>query len=129
MRFTILLAILSFAAFASCSGPVQAQTVTRQATLTWTAPTACEGGAALSNCPVKGYSVQKLTGTTWTQIGVTAANVLTYVDQDLPLGTHTYRVIATSDSGNSKPSNESSKTIAVPGAPGNIVITVTVTIS
>lgn len=108
---------------------VSAQTVNRKATLTWTAPTACQGGGAITNCPVKGYSVQKLVDNVWTQIGTTTASVLTYTDSNLPTGTHTYRVLATSDAGPSLPSNEVSKTIDVPGAPGNIVITVTVTVS
>lgn len=105
-----------------------AQTVTRRAVLTWTAPTACAGGAPISNCPVTGYSVQKLAGTTWTQIGVTTANVLTYSDNNIALGSHRYRVLATSDAGPSAPSNEVTKVIDVPGAPGSVVVSVTVTV-
>ena len=106
-----------------------AQTVTRQAVLTWQAPTACEGGSAITNCPIRGYSVQKLIGTVWTEIGTTTAAVRNYTHTNLPLGTHTYRVLATSDAGPSNPSNEATRIIDVPGAPGGIVITVTVTVA
>lgn len=106
-----------------------AQTVNRQAVLTWQAPTACEGGTAIANCPIRGYSVQKLIGTTWTEVGTTIASVRTYTHSNLPLGTHTYRVLATSDAGPSNPSNEATRIIDVPGAPGGIVITVTVTVT
>lgn len=106
-----------------------AQTINRQARLTWTAPTTCDGGAALTQCPILGYSVQKLINGTWTQIGVTAASVLTYTDSNLPVGIHTYRVLTNSEAGPSRPSNEVSKPLNVPGAPGNLVITVTVTIA
>lgn len=110
---------------------VSAQTVNRQAKLNWTAPTTCEGGVANVpvNCPILGYSVQKLTNGTWTQIGVTTASVLTYTESNLAIGTHTYRVLATSEAGPSAPSNQVSKPLNVPGAPGNLVITVTVTIT
>lgn len=111
------------------STPASAQTVTRKATLVWTAPTTCKGGGAITNCPVRGYSVQKLVDNVWTQIGVTTATVLTYTDNNIALGTHTYRVLAISDAGPSDPSNEVSKTLDVPGAPGGVVITVTVTVS
>lgn len=107
----------------------QAQTINRKAVLAWTAPTACQGGSLLTNCPIKGYSIQRKIGTTWTEIGTTVANVLTFTEENLSIGTHTYRVLATSDAGPSSPSNEATKTIDVPGAPGNIVITITVTIS
>ncbi len=106
-----------------------AQTATRQAVLTWVAPTACAGGSALSNCPILGYSVQKRQGTNWVEIGTTAASVLTYTERDIALGSHTYRVLATSAAGPSAPSNEVTRIIDVPGAPGSVVVTVTVTVS
>lgn len=106
-----------------------AQTATRQAVLTWQAPTACAGGSPIANCPVRGYSVQKRQGTTWVEIGTTTASVLTYTDRDIALGTHAYRVLATSDAGPSAPSNEVTKVIDVPGAPGSVVVTVTVTVT
>jgi hypothetical protein len=110
------------------AGTSAAQTVTRRAVLTWTAPSACDGGAPISNCPVTGYSVQKLQGTTWVQIGTTTAAVLTYTENNLAIGSHRYRVLATSDGGPSRPSNEVTKVIDVPGAPGSVVVTVTVTV-
>jgi hypothetical protein len=111
------------------TGVAIAQTATRQAILTWQAPTACAGGSPITNCPIRGYSVQKRQGTTWVEIGTTTASVLTYTDRDIALGTHTYRVLATSDAGPSAPSNEVSKIIDVPGAPGSVVVTVTVTVT
>lgn len=111
------------------AGIASAQTVNRRAVLTWSAPTACAGGAAISNCPVRGYSVQKLQGTSWVEIGTTAATVLTYTESNITLGSHSYRVLATSDAGPSAPSNEVTKVIDVPGAPGSVVVTVTVTVS
>lgn len=105
------------------------ETTNRKATLRWTAPTACEDGSSLVQCPVLGYSIQKNIDDNWTQIGVTTADVLTYVDENLPLGVHTYRVLATSEAGPSLPSNEGSKSFNVPGAPGNLIITVTITVS
>jgi hypothetical protein len=121
--------VLAFLVLIAVSVGAYAQTVTRQAVVTWTAPTACQSGSAITNCPVSGYIVQKLNGTTWADVGTTAANVLSFTHRDLPLGTHTYRVIAASTAGNSNPSAEGSKTIDVPGAPGSIVITVTVTVT
>lgn len=111
------------------AGVSLAQTVTRRAVLTWQAPTTCAGGAALTNCPIRGYSVQRLQGTTWVQIGTTAATALTYTDEDLPLGSFSYRVLATSDAGPSAPSNVVTKVIDVPGAPGSVVVTVTFTVA
>ena len=124
-----LIAMLAILVVSCCFTVAHAQTVTRQAVLTWQAPTACEGGSAITNCPIRGYSVQKLVGTTWTEVSTTTASVRTFTHTNLPLGTHTYRVLATSDAGPSNPSNEATRIIDVPGAPGGIVITVTVTVT
>lgn len=105
-----------------------AQSVNRKATLTWTAPTTCDGGTALTNCPITGYAIQRQSGTVWNDIGVTAANVLTFTEQNLAPGTYTYRVLANSAAGPSPPSASASKSFVVPGAPTNLVITVTITI-
>jgi hypothetical protein len=121
--------IVAAALCAIVSAAAMAQTVTRRAVLTWSAPTACAGGAAISNCPVRGYSIQKQQGTSWVEIGTTAASVLTYTENNIALGSHSYRVLATSDAGPSAPSNEVTKVIDVPGAPGSVVVTVTVTVS
>lgn len=104
------------------------QTVSRDAVLNWTPPTACKGGTPLANCVIRGYSIQKLSsnGSTWLEIGTTLPAVTTYSDKNLPLGTYTYRVLATSDAGPSDPSNSATRTIDVPGA---VVLTVTVTIT
>lgn len=129
MRLNLTATIVAAGLCLIVAGVASAQTVNRQAKLDWIAPTACKGGTPLTNCPILGYSVQKLIGTTWTEIGTTTASVRTYTDSNLPLGTYTYRVLATSASGPSDPSNEVSKTIDVPGAPGSVVITVTVTVA
>lgn len=105
-----------------------AQTVSRQANLSWTAPTVCADGSTITNCVVTGYIVQKQNGTAWDEIGTTAATVRTYVDGNLPLGTYTYRVLANSANGPSAPSASASKTLAVPGTPGALVVTITVTV-
>lgn len=123
-----LISLIAACLCLSLAATSAAQTVTRRAVLTWTAPTACAGGAPIASCPVTGYSVQKLQGTTWVQIGVTTATVLTYTDNNIALGSHRYRVLATSDAGPSAPSNEVTKVIDVPGAPGSVAVTVTVTI-
>lgn len=124
MRYKFLLAV----ALLVMGGVSDAQTINRKAILTWTAPTVCEGGGALTNCPILGYSIQKQSGTSWAEVGSTVANILTFTHENLPLGTHTYRVLATSAAGPSAPSAPGSKSFAVPGAPGNLVITVTITI-
>jgi hypothetical protein len=115
-------------ALALAAVSTSAQTINRQAKLSWTAPSTCEGGAALSNCLILGYSVQKLIGTTWTQIGTTTSSILTYTDSNLAIGTYAYRVLATGEAGPSKPSNQVTKSFNVPGAPGNLAITVTIVV-
>lgn len=126
LYFVGVMALLMVSCYLSIA---QAQTVTRQAVLTWQAPTTCAGGSPISNCPVTGYSVQKRQGTNWVELGTTGAAVLTYTDRNLALGSHSYRVLANSAAGPSAPSNESTKVIDVPGAPGSIVVTVTVTVT
>ncbi len=106
-----------------------AQTVGRSLVLNWQAPTSCAGGSPITNCPILGYSIQKNINGTWTEVGTTVASVRTFTHSNQPLGTHTYRVVATSDAGPSAPSNEASRTIDVPGTPSGIVITVTVTVT
>lgn len=124
------LCVLCFLAlFAGVASAQSSPPVVRSAVLSWTAPTACAGGAPISHCAVLGYSVQKRDGSTWAEVGTTPADVTTFTHSNLPLGTHTYRVLATSANGPSAPSNEGSKVIDVPGAPGSIVITVTVTVT
>lgn len=113
------------------SDDAHSQTATgRDIVLNWTAPTTCKGGSLLINCTIRGYSIQKLSGTsTWLEIGTTLPAVTTYTDKNLPLGTYTYRVLATSDAGPSDPSNTANKILDVPGTPGNLVITVTITLT
>lgn len=129
MRFRFPAAVVAVGLCLLVAGVASAQTVNRRAVLTWIAPTACAGGAPISNCPIRGYSIHKLQGANWVEIGTTAATVLTYTESNLALGSHSYRVVATSDNGPSSPSNEVTKVIDVPGAPGTVVVTVTVTVS
>jgi len=124
MSRSILTAALFFCSFAS-----SAQTINRQAVITWDAPSSCAGGGDLTLCPILSYSVQKLNDTTWTQLGTTTAAIRTYTDSNLALGTHTYRILARSEAGDSAPSLTVAKSFDVPGAPGNLVITITIEIT
>lgn len=101
-----------------------AQTVTRNAKLDWSAPTTCQGGAPISTCPLLGYSIQRLTGTTWQEIATTTASVRTYTDANITLP-QSYRVLAVNAAGAGNPSNEVVKI----DVPGNVVLTVTVTVT
>jgi hypothetical protein len=70
--------------------------------LTWTAP-AAEGRASAT-----GYRVYRGTSENDTTLLVELGNVLTYVDEDVREGrTYYYRVVATSDFGESEPSHAS----------------------
>jgi hypothetical protein len=129
MLVIYLVAMLAILVVSCALTVANAQTVGRNLVLTWQAPTTCAGGSALTNCPILGYSVQKNISGTWTEVGTTVASVRTFTHQNQALGTHTYRVVATSDAGPSGPSNETSRIIDVPGAPGSVVITVTVTVT
>jgi hypothetical protein len=121
-----LLALLILGAWV---GIAQAQTVTRDVKLSWTAPTKCMSGAPITSCPITNYGVLKLIGTTWTQIGTTLPTVTSYTDANVPLGTYSYRVVAkSSTTTDSDPSNIATKTVDAPNA-GDIVITVTVTVT
>jgi len=114
------------------SAVADAQTVqNRIATITWQAPTTCEGGAPITTCPITGYIIEKQNGANWVPIGTTAPNVRQFVEQNLALGSHSWRVLANSDSGPSLPSAVATRAIALPGTPGGVqvVITVNVTIT
>lgn len=124
IRFARVLALCLLAVVPSA----YSQTASRDLTLSWTAPTSCAGGGAISTCAILGYSVQELLNGTWTQIGTTAAGVVTYVHRNVPVGPHSYRVLATSAGGSSDPSNVVTRP-DVPGAPGNLVISVTVNVT
>lgn len=102
-------------------------TPVRQATISWTAPTQCADGSPIAACPITGYTIEKQSGSTWSSIGTTAANVTQFVQSDLALGTHTYRVITNSATGPSAPSSSASKVIAVPGPATNITVTISCT--
>lgn len=130
MKRNLVAGVFALAAWA-LAVPVEAQTaVNRKAVLTWNAPTQCASGAAITQCAVSGYTVEKLTSGVWLGLANTAANVLTYTDENLAPGTYTYRVYAQSSmSSPSLPSNVVTKSLDSPGAPGNLVITITVTIT
>ena len=63
-----------------------------------------------------GFTVQSLSGTTWTTYSTVAANVTTYTRTGLsmPSGPYTMRVIATGSAGNSSPSNQVTFSIPTP---------------
>ncbi|MBI4566669.1 MAG: fibronectin type III domain-containing protein [Planctomycetes bacterium] len=72
-----------------------------------------------------GFSVERLMGGSWTQIGWVPDNVTTYVDATVSPNTeYRYRVLAFNAAGNSPPSNEVSattaQTLVVPAAPSNL---------
>jgi hypothetical protein len=125
-----LVGLLALLILGAWIGIAQAQTVTRNVQLSWTAPTKCVDGTALAtNCPISGYGVLKLIGTTWTQIGTTLPTVTSYTDANVPIGVYSYRVVAKSTaSTDSNPSNLVTKNVNAPDA-GDIVITVTVTVT
>jgi hypothetical protein len=81
-RSLLAVALLSVASLS------YAQSVNRAATLNWQAPTQCTDNSAISNCAVTGYIIEKQSGTNWNAIGETAANVLTFQEQNLALGLH-----------------------------------------
>jgi hypothetical protein len=121
-----LLALLGLAAWFSVA---QAQTITRNLQLSWTAPTKCADGKPITDCPISSYGVLKLIGSTWTQIGTTLPAVTTYTDANVPLGTYSYRVVAKSaTTTDSDPSNTATKVVNAPAA-GDIVITIVVTVT
>ena len=75
-------------------------------TLSWTAPTAGGGRAA-----VTGYRIEQADGSDWNQVGTTNATTTTFMHRNLTAGTtYRYRVIATSSEGDSPPSNVRSVT-------------------
>lgn len=99
--------------------------------LNWTAPTACEGGAPITDCAVTGYEIQRANTLTdafavLKGVGVTTSHTLTGVSP----GQHCYRLRANSAQGFSVPSNAACVTIPnpVPGAPMNVTVTITVSI-
>ena len=84
------------------SGLIAVTWSTTQVNLSWT-----------NNAPaVSGSIIQRsINGTTWTQVGTTAAGVTTYFDKTAAAGTaYSYRVLATNAAGNSLPSNVAAAT-------------------
>ena len=75
-----------------------------------------------------GFSIERLIGTTWTQIGWVADNVTTYTDASLIPGTaYSYRVLAFNGAGNSATTNPVTATTTspapTPAAPSDLVAT------
>lgn len=98
-------------------------------TVSWTAPTMCADGTALTNCPLTKYTVyQGLSGTTPVAVGTTAPNVTTFASTNLAPGNWCYQVSASSSDGESALSNPACKVVPVPapGAPGTPTVTLTV---
>jgi hypothetical protein len=120
MKYLVILAL-------ALAGTAHAQTAWNADTVSWEAPTTCNDGTPISNCPVTGYRVETAASkaaTTWTLVTTTAANVLTANATGLTAGPHCYRVIATSAFGNSAATVQGNDCpVAVPptpGPPGNV---------
>ncbi len=70
-----------------------------------------------------GYRIERSTdGTTFSPVGATGANVVSFADTSVSGSTlYSYRVIATSASGDSSPSNvDTARPLQVPSAPSNL---------
>ena len=115
----ILLAILLAGTLLTFAVAVQAATIT--ATLSWTDNSNNEDGFRIER--------GSLIAGPFVQVGVTLANVVTFIDAALLPGTqYCYRVIAFNVVGNSAPSNVACITTqSTPAAPGNVTVTVVVT--
>jgi hypothetical protein len=71
------------------------------ADISWSPPTSCVGGGALSECPIVAYNVETSQSATgpWTPVVTTAPTVLSYKLNGVLPGTWFYRVFATSGIG------------------------------
>ena len=98
------------------TGLTATSVTTSSVTLTWT------DGSSNEN----GFAIQRLNGSTWSQIGATPdGNITAYGDTGLSPGTsYSYRVLAFNGSGNSPTSNvvsaTTSQVVQIPAAPSNL---------
>ncbi len=81
-----------------------------------------------------GFSIERLDGGTWSQIGWVAADVTSYTNAGLsPGASYSYRVLAFNGSGNSSVSNSvtvsTPAAILIPAAPSNLTVTSVTTAS
>lgn len=113
----ILVLLCLFAPFSAIS---QTALKWNEDQVSWAAPTACNDGSPITDCPVTGYRVETAktcSAATWGLAGTTAANVMTLKATGLTAGLNCYRVKAQSANGDSNASTTASAT-AVPPAPG-----------
>lgn len=85
----------------------------------WDAPTTCTSGQPISACPVTGYIVQRSAVSTGPYADLATVTTITYTHLNAAAGVNCYRVIATSATGNSGPSNVACKTNTQPAGPPN----------
>lgn len=122
MRYlaAVVLLCLSFAASAA------------DVKLSWTAPTACSDGSAISNCAVTGYEIQHAAAAheVFAVLKGIGASVTTHTLTGVTPGNHCYLLRANSARGFSANSNVACIDVPapVPGAPMNVTVTVTVVI-
>lgn len=124
-----IVAAFAFVILALCvTGIARADNAWDEDTVQWTAPTICNGGQAITVCPVQSYKVETAsskTATAWTTVGTTVPTVLTIKVAGLTAGTHCYRVTAVGTAGSSTAAiqgNDCPVTVApVPGPPTNVL--------
>jgi hypothetical protein len=86
--------------------------------VSWNAPTTCQSGQPVANCPVTGYRVERssTSGGAFATVGSTTS-ALTFTHNGAAAGQNCYRVIALSATGDSGPSNVACKTNTQPAGP------------
>jgi hypothetical protein len=97
-------------------GVAQAQTAWNSNTITWDAPTACDTGVPVANCPVVGYRIERSatpTGT-FTTVGNVAGSVLTFTHTNALAGQNCYRVSSVDAIGPTVPSAAACRTNTAP---------------
>ena len=63
-----------------------------------------------------GFSIERMSGSTWSQVSWVGANITTYTDSGLSTGvSYSYRVLAFNSAGNSAASNSITVSLAAPG--------------
>lgn len=87
--------------------------------LNWDAPTTCQSGQPIANCPVTSYRVERAPSATGTFAVVGTSTSLTYTHLSAAAGVNCYRVFALSATGESFPSSVACKTNVEPAGPPN----------
>jgi hypothetical protein len=101
--------------------------------LSWTAPTTCEDGSALTNCPTTGFEVSESAAATGQPWGVreTVAGTATTRTYVLPPGQRCFQLRTVAGTSKSGPSNTACADVPSlpPKAPQGVTVTVQVTVS